>query len=119
HASDQDRMARLAKWSKENHLDEFGLNFLQIDDGWQVARRDFTTYKPNGPYADGMKKTADAIHAQGFKAGIWLTPFGWQGQDVQDGKNVPNKTVLKDHSDYFVHRSDGSIYQVHWAGDCL
>ena len=37
HASDQDRMAKLAKWSKENHLDEFGLNFLQIDDGKQIV----------------------------------------------------------------------------------
>jgi hypothetical protein len=120
-ALDQKRMAELAKFADENHLDAYGLNFLQIDDQWQVQRRDFTTHKKgdNAPYADGMKKTADTIKQHGFFAGLWITPFGWQGQDVQDGKDSPNKTALKDKPDYFVKRQDGSVYQVRWAGDCL
>jgi Chondroitinase B/Glycosyl hydrolases family 31 TIM-barrel domain len=109
HASDESRMAKLAAFAKQNRLGEFGLNFLQIDDGWQVARRDFTTHKPKGPYPAGMKNTAEAIHTQGFKAGIWLTPFGWNAKEG----------VLAEHKDWFVQRADGSVYDVKWAGDCL
>ncbi|MGB7159453.1 MAG: chondroitinase-B domain-containing protein [Tepidisphaeraceae bacterium] len=121
-ALDQERMARLAKFARENRLNEYGLNFLQIDDQWQVHRRDFVTHKTGekATYPDGMKKTAEAINASGFTAGLWITPFGWQGQDKQDDKVVPNQTSLKDKPDYFVKRADdGSIYQVRWAGDCL
>jgi hypothetical protein len=118
-ALDEKRMAQLAKFAHDQHLADYGLTFLQIDDQWQIQRRDFTANKPNGPYPGGMKKTADTIHANGFKAGLWLTPFGWQGKDTVDGKEQPNNTALKNHPDWFVHRADGSIYDVRWAGDCL
>jgi hypothetical protein len=123
-ALDEKRMAQLAKFAHDQHLADYGLTFLQIDDQWQVGRRDFTSHKPNGPYPGGMKKTADVIHANGFKAGIWLTPFGWQGKDQrtdQQGRvqKMPNETVLKDHPDWFVHRQDGTVYDVFWAWDCL
>jgi len=120
-ALDQDRMAKLAKFAKDNRLDEYGLNFLQIDDQWQVHRRDFTTHAtgPKATYPDGMKKTADTIKANGFGAGLWLTPFGWQGREFQDDKPNENKTILKDKSDWFVHTTDGKVYWVRWAGDCL
>jgi hypothetical protein len=121
HALDEKRMAELAKFVKDNHLGEFGLNFLQIDDQWQVARRDFTTHKTGekAPYPSGMKQTAESIKSAGLIAGLWLTPFGWQGRDFQDDKPSQNNTVMKDHPDWFVKRSDGSIYWVKWAGDCL
>jgi hypothetical protein len=45
HALDEKRMAELAQFAKEHHLADYGLNFLQIDDQWQVGRRDFTTHK--------------------------------------------------------------------------
>jgi hypothetical protein len=118
-ALDEKRMAELAKFVKDSRLNEYGLDFLQIDDQWQVHRRDFTAHKPNAPYPSGMKQTADAIKENGLFAGIWLTPFGWQGRDFQDDKPNENKTALKDHPDWFVHKSDGSIYWVRWAGDCL
>jgi hypothetical protein len=108
-ALDQERMAKLAAFVKEKHLDEYGLDFLQIDDQWQVARRDFTSHKPTGPYPDGMKKTADAIKSANLFAGLWLTPFGWNAKEG----------VLASHPDWFVHRADGSVYDVKWAGDCL
>ena len=58
-----DPVAKLAKFAKDQRLTGYGLNFLQIDDQWQVARRDFTSHNPKGPYPGGMKKTADAIKA--------------------------------------------------------
>jgi hypothetical protein len=120
-ASDAPHMARLAKFAKDSHLTDFGLNFLQIDDQWQINRRDFTTNKTGdkAPYPEGMKPTADAVKANGMFAGLWLTPFGWQGRDFQDDKPQKNETALKDHPDWFVHRDDGSVYWVKWAGDCL
>ncbi len=107
-ALDAKRMAELAAFCKE-HLAKFGFDFLQIDDGWQVSGRDFTTHNPKGKYAAGMKPTADAVTRAGFAAGIWLIPFGWD----------PKRPAFKDHQDWFVHRQDGSLYAVKWAGTCL
>ncbi len=124
-ALDERRMPVLARWCGEN-LRQYGFDFLQIDDGWQVSRRDFTTHavdrpygskprspkKPGGakaPYSRGMKPTADAITRHGFTAGIWITPFGWDHK----------RPVFADHQDWFVKRADGSVYAVSWGGDCL
>jgi hypothetical protein len=30
-----------------------------------------------------MKQTADTIKSAGLIAGLWLTPFGWQGRDFR------------------------------------
>jgi hypothetical protein len=120
-ALDEQRMAKLAQFAKENRLKEYGLDFLQIDDQWQVHRRDFVTHRTGekATYPSGMRQTAETINANGFIAGLWITPFGWQSKDVQDGKPSPNNTSLKDKPEYFVKRKDGEVYQVRWAGDCL
>jgi len=107
-ALDEQRMTELAAFCKA-HLAKFGFDFLQIDDGWQISGRDFTTHHPKGKYASGMKPTADAVRGAGFTPGIWLIPFGWN----------PKRPVFKDHQDWFVHREDGSLYAVKWAGTCL
>ncbi|UCC97794.1 MAG: alpha-galactosidase [Phycisphaerales bacterium] len=107
-ASDEEHMAELTRFcSKE--LTKFGFDLLQIDDKWQLSRRDFTSHNPKGPYPNGMKPTAETIRAAGMTPGIWLIPTGWD----------PNRPVLKDHPDWFVHKNDGSIYAVRWAGSCL
>jgi len=107
-ALNQTRTAELAEFCGR-HLKPFGFEFIQIDDGWQVGSRDFTTHRPNGPYPDGMQPTAQKINAQGLTAGIWYIPFGWD----------PERPALRDHADWFVKRPDGSIYSVRWAGSCL
>jgi hypothetical protein len=107
-ASDEKHMAELADFCARN-LRKFGFEVLQIDDKWQISRRDFTTYNPKGPYPSGMKLTADRIKAAGLMPGIWFIPFGWD----------PERPVFADHQDWFVHKDDGSIYTVHWAGSCL
>jgi len=107
-ALDEKRMPVLAAWCAE-HLKPFGFDFLQIDDGWQVSRRDFTGHDPKGPYPSGMKPTAKAVNDAGFMAGIWVTPFGWDHK----------RPVFADHQDWFVRREDGSVYAVKWGGDCL
>jgi hypothetical protein len=107
-ASDEKHMAELAEFCSKQ-LTKFGFTVLQIDDKWQLSRRDFTNYNPAGPYPGGMKPTAEIISAAGITAGIWFIPTGWD----------PNRPVFKNHQDWFVHKKDGAIYTVHWAGSCL
>lgn len=106
--SNQEQIAELADFCGRE-LKKFGFEFVQIDDGWQLKSRDFTTFNPKGRYSDGMKATAERIVAHGLTAGIWYIPFGWD----------PKCGALADHGDWFVHRPDGSIYTVTWAGSCL
>lgn len=107
-ASDEKHMAELADFCK-NNLTKFGFDTLQIDDKWQISRRDFTDHNPKGPFPSGMKPTAEYIADAGMAAGIWFIPFGWDHK----------REIFADRQDWFVHREDGSVYSVHWAGDCL
>ncbi len=107
-ASDEKHMAEFADFCEKN-LKQFGFEVLQIDDKWQISGRDFTDHKPKGPYPSGMKKTAEKITSSGFTPGIWLIPFGWDH----------TRDIFKEHQDWFVHKDDGSPYEVHWAGTCM
>ena len=107
-ASDEKSMGELADFCGRE-LRKYGFDVLQIDDKWQLSRRDYTSYNPKGPYPNGMKPTAEKITGAGLTAGIWFTPFGWDYK----------RPVFKEHQDWFVHKEDGSIYSVRWAGDCL
>ena len=107
-ASDEKSMGELADFCGRE-LRKYGFKVLQIDDKWQLSRRDYTSYNPKGPYPSGMKPTAEKITGAGLTAGIWFTPFGWDYK----------RPVFKEHQDWFVHKDDGAIYSVHWAGDCL
>ncbi len=107
-ASDEKYMGELADFCGRE-LRKFGFEVLQIDDKWQLSRRDYTSYNPNGPYPSGMKPTAEKITGAGLTAGIWFTPFGWDYK----------RPVFKEHQDWFVHKEDGPVYAVRWGGDCL
>lgn len=50
-----------------------------------------------GQFPEGMKALADDIRALGFKPGIWLAPFG-----------TGNSDFYREHTDWFLHRADGS-----------
>jgi len=101
-ALNQARAAELAAFCGK-HLNQFGFEFIQIDDGWQVGKRDFTTHRPRGAYSNGMKLMAGKITSQGLTAGIWYIPFGWD-------KNCPS---LRDHAEWFVKRRD-VVALVNW-----
>ncbi len=49
-------------------------DLFQIDDGWEPAVGDWLI-PDAGKFPAGMKAQADAIHASGFQAGLWLAPF--------------------------------------------
>ena len=107
-ASDEVHMAEMAEFC-EKELTKFGFKVLQIDDKWQIAGRDFTTHRADGPYRSGMKKTAEKITGAGMVAGIWYIPFGWN----------PGREIFEEHQDWFVKDPAGEPYKVHWAGTCL
>ncbi len=107
-ALDAERAAELARFCAD-HLARFGFEVLQIDDQWQISGRDYTTHNPEGPYPDGMAPTAKTIREAGMTAGLWFIPFGWDHE----------RDIFADHQDWFVHKTDGDVYPVKWAGTCL
>ena len=84
------------------------VNIFQIDDGYETFVGDWLDY--NGKdFPNGMKTVADAVHREGYLAGIWLAPF-----NVQRGKS----RRLKDHPDWLIRNPDGKpqLGCVAWGG---
>lgn len=97
-------------------LKPFGFSVVQIDDGWQLGdakgngpNKWFLGARPNGPYAGGMKATADRIHAAGLTPGIWFMPFAGTSGDP----------AFAEHQDWFIKRPDGKPYDTAWGGTSL
>ncbi len=64
-------LANLAVMARE--LRGFGMDWFQVDDGWQVKSGDWTwdtTRFPSGP--EGV---VAAIRDAGFRPGLWISPF--------------------------------------------
>ena len=80
-------------------------DLFQIDDGWQVAVGDWTAHPVKFPR--GMKASVDDIHEKGFKAGLWLAPFGAQA----------DSQIVRDHPDWLL-KHDGSPWYAgsNWGG---
>lgn len=84
------------------------VNIFQIDDGYEIFVGDWLDY--NGKdFPNGMKTIADAVHREGYLAGIWLAPF-----NVQRGKS----RILKEHPDWLIRNPDGKpqLGCVAWGG---
>lgn len=84
------------------------VNIFQIDDGYESFVGDWLDY--NGrDFPNGMKTIADAVHREGYLAGIWLAPF-----NVQRGKS----RILKEHPDWIIRNPDGKpqLGCVAWGG---
>ena len=81
----------------DEHKEDLPVKYVQIDDGWY----DFWgIWQPHKKFGD-MKAVADEIKAHGYLPGIWLAPFGSDGQ----------LQFFKDHPDWFVHNRNGEIWQ--------
>ncbi len=79
------------------HLKPYGMEWVQIDDGYQRA---FGDWEANERFPKGMKWLAGHIRSLGLKAGLWLAPF----------LISRNTTVAKEHPDWLVHNTDGSPF---------
>ena len=98
-------------------LKEFGFTFFQIDDFWQAGAlkngpaKNFTRTAPDGPFAEGMKPTADYLRAKGLLPGLWYMPFSGTQQDSE---------WWGDKMGLFVKDSrTGKPYETKWGGTCL
>lgn len=100
-----------AQWLAAN-LKDFGLTYVQIDDGWEgVGRgygdnRDWTTI--NERFPGGMDRLATDIKQLGFKAGLWIAPHGQS-----------NPLVIKTHPNAFLLKPDGTSLSDTWEGNYL
>ena len=90
-------------------LKPFGFDFIQIDDGWQIAGRVFESINPKGPYPNGMKAAADNISKLGLTPGIWFIPFGGQRKHP----------LFAAHQDRFYKDKAGNPFDASWGGTCL
>ena len=67
------------------------VSIFQVDDGYESKVGDWLVpdYRK---FPNGMKPIADAIHAKGYLAGIWIAPFSAQKSSV----------IAKDHPDWLI-----------------
>jgi hypothetical protein len=114
-SSDEKNMAVLTDFAAKS-LKPYGLDFLQIDDGWQRGdskgngpNKNFTDYRPDGPYPSGMKAMADDIKAHGLTPGLWFMPFA----------GTFNDPWFADKQSLFVKGPGGVPYDTSWGGTCL
>lgn len=97
---------RNAKWISEN-LKDYGAQFVQIDDGWQGGKRDWTTINQER-FPDGMADVAAYIKSVGLTPGIWLAPHGQS-----------NEAVVKQNPGVFLLKPDGTSASETWEGKFL
>ncbi|MCL5096131.1 MAG: alpha-galactosidase [Candidatus Omnitrophica bacterium] len=86
-STNQDELFANIDALKANHLDEFGLRYVQLDDGWQEGSHSSGQWWPRPDrFPEGMKGVADYIQSKGFVPGLWFSPFGEDaGQSNQKG----------------------------------
>ncbi|MBR3357614.1 MAG: alpha-galactosidase [Solobacterium sp.] len=86
-------------------------DLFQIDDGWEPFVGDWLEADPV-KFPHGMKAAADAAHAKGYKAGLWLAPFVAE----------TNSSLYKNHPDWFLKHNgkpwcDGSNWSSFYSLD--
>jgi melibiase-like protein len=81
------------------HLKQFGLEYIQIDEGYQRWHGDWAG---NDRFPHGMKWLANKIREHGFKAGIWISPYVI---------SEPTE-VFRKHPDWLLKKADGSLKRI-------
>jgi alpha-galactosidase len=108
----EEEVRRNARWIAKN-LKDYGAQYVQIDDGWQVetkegrhGSRDWTG--TDEAFSGGMAALARDIKALGLTPGIWIAPHGQSNEDVV--KTLPGVFLLK---------PDGTSASESWEGKWL
>ncbi|HSD62542.1 MAG TPA: alpha-galactosidase, partial [Ignavibacteriaceae bacterium] len=87
------------------HLKKFGLEYVQIDEGYQRWHGD---WEGNERFPHGMKWLAEKIKSYGFNPGLWISPY------------VISETtdVFRKHPDWLLKRLDGTLKRIgNWEGE--
>jgi len=102
----QEEWEKNVKWLAEN-LRDFGLEWVQLDDGWQLDNGNPKTpggrdwRGPNEKFSKGMKWVADIVKQHGMKPGIWLIP-----------QKTDSDEVYNEHPDWFLRKPDGTPVRI-------
>ncbi|MDI6765477.1 MAG: alpha-galactosidase [Bacteroidota bacterium] len=94
HISEDSILTNLNFASK--HLKDAGLQYIQIDDGFQISAGDWGT---NKKFPHGHKWLTDQIHNKGFLAGLWVAPFAIS----------ENSSIYKKHRDWLLTGEGDSL----------
>lgn len=82
------------------------VEYIQIDDGWQKARGDWTeSHAVKFPH--GMQWLADRIKGLGFKPGIWVAPF----------LVSRSSDTFRMHQDWLLRNRNGELLEM--GSDCF
>ena len=73
---------------------------ILIDMGWEER---LGTWRAGTKFPQGMKRLAEQIHAAGFKAGLWLSPFWVE----------PRSEFHRDHPEWLLRDRDGNLIVFH------
>lgn len=86
-------------------VQELGLRWAVLDDGWQRLTGDWTPDPAKFPRGEAdMKALVDDIHARGMKARLWIAPLAV----------APGSDELHQHTDMLLRDADGAVQQVTW-----
>ncbi|MBS1368926.1 MAG: alpha-galactosidase [Lentisphaeria bacterium] len=89
-----------------DHHEEYPLEYVQIDDGYEAALSDWLTANDKFPHGIGF--LAQEIRKAGLKPGIWLAPFM-----VEERAGL-----IVEHPEWVVHNSAGEIaWTTEWRGN--
>lgn len=81
------------------HLKPFGLEYIQIDEGYQRWHGD---WEGNERFPHGMKWLAGKIREYGFKPGLWISPYVI---------SEPTE-VFQKHPGWLLKKADGSLKRI-------
>lgn len=102
----QEEWEKNVKWLAEN-LRDFGLEWVQLDDGWQLDNGSVHTSGgrdwrgPNEKFSKGMKWVADIVKRHGMKPGIWLIP-----------QKTDSDELFNEHPEWFPRKPDGTPVRI-------
>lgn len=102
---DEAKMLRAVE-ALSSQLSPYGLQYVQIDDGYQrtpVAFSD-TWLKPNAKFPSGLDGLVRSIHARGLKAGVWSSTM------------FHDDNLAAANPDVFVTDQDGKPAWGRWVG---
>ena len=86
-------------------MQELGLKWVVLDDGWQVRTGDWRPDPAKFPRGDAdMKAFVDEIHSRGLLARIWIAPL----------QVAPGSDELHDNADELLLDPDGAPQLVSW-----
>lgn len=77
------------------HQDDFPLELVQIDDGYQKQVGDWLSFRPG--FSRGMQPVASEIKRKGFTPGLWLAPF-----IVHRGSDL-----YREHPEWILRKANG------------